>query len=583
MKRISFTGLIGALVTVSCVSISVAQSVQASEPSNPRLDVTVESLAASNTAVKNQKDINLFRFQAHADESHAIRLFSTTFINQAGALLNATNYTLWVDTDGNGVIDTTVQGGVNPAGGRVKFDALANGGYVIPAGQSVFFEVHADVVPSPVNNMLQIKFDTTSNTYIKAERESNGQDLVGISYNGACNSTCQIYLTARDSTFWTIAIQGILYVYKDTAPLLSHQLLGGIVSDPVLRVEFHAEKEDVDVRMLQISTWDSLDNSIDRLDLYKAGETNAFAVATVGTCGNANILRVNYNNNVNISTFCAIMTNRQLTVSKTENTDVIIKARMKNDENGAVSGQNIRIWIPKNGNTVQARGVISSNNLSNNNGNSTAEGEIFIGLTTPAPSNVDIVGNPNQVVLSKITSITNANPDANGTAVPTGISPIGQFRFTGASHFNFKNGMNKSVLSDAIFDVNAQNVAVDLSSFKLYNKSDASNKANCSVIGGNGSVLTVECANLTAGTVDTGIYPGGNTDIVLEASVINTTVNPALSSSLQVSIGNFTDINASAFGAAASHLKWMDTDTSSTSFYWVESGDTAIYSTQYQN
>ena len=117
------------------------------------------------------------------------------------------------------------------------------------------------------------------------------------------------------------------------------------------------------------------------------------------------------------------MQNQQLVVKEGSNVNVIVRPLMKKDVEGAVSGDEFRVTIDPgsviDGSTgegaIYARGVTSSNRYNGNDGDSIAEGEVFIGTNVAAP-NVAIVGNLHKVVLSKIVSITNANPVAPTTS-----------------------------------------------------------------------------------------------------------------------------------------------------------------------
>jgi hypothetical protein len=245
---------------------------------------------------------------------------------------------------------------------------------------------------------------------------------------------------------------------------------------------------------------------------------------------------------------------------------------------------------------IRARGDESSNNLSANDQDSTAEGEIFIGTTTAA-ANADIDGKKNVSVLAKITSITNANPDPNGTAVPTGITPVGQFKIAAAAHTNSNNGDNDAVLSGVIFTVNATNVAIGPDSFDFYNKADSTVQHDCTAYNSSNGVavastsvasgvLLVDCRGLIAGTVDTDIDQGTDSTFVLEANVTNAQVNSTASSTLQVSLTDFDSISRTIFGVTSgqSHLQWRDTDGSgSATFNWVEYPETTVKSTSYQS
>jgi hypothetical protein len=306
------------------------------------------------------------------------------------------------------------------------------------------------------------------------------------------------------------------------------------------------------------------------------------------------------------------MENQQLVVPDGDDIDIIIRPRMKTDEQGGTSNQVIALFVGSGAATydnivVRARGGESSNDLTMSDQDGTGEGEVFVGaetVTDNSNSNSSITGNKNISVLSKITSITNANPDANGTSVPTGITAIGQFKFTAAAHGNSKNGDNDVVLSGVVFNVNATNVSILGTSIRLYNKADQTKVGDCGVYNGttpasdvtgnaSGSLL-VECKGLKASNVDTEIDEGTDTTLVLEADITNPNNASAAGgvSVLQVSIQNFDDIASTPFGAlggsARSHVQWIDEDQTSTYangnvFLWVEYPETSVKSTSYNS
>jgi hypothetical protein len=565
--------------------------------STPTLNVAVKSIGTSDTAVKNSKNINLLRFEARAGEAEDILLTSAIFNAASGSLINGQNYALWVDTDADSVVDTILEKGVAAQSSQVSFDELAGGGYVVPAEETVMFEVHADIAANLQTNGLRLQFATGTNvTYLEAEQVDDGSSLSGISTNGS-SATAEIVVTTVTSKTWSLVSQGDLFVTKDTESVRSRQLLGGTLGDSVLRLNLRAQNEDIDVTDLQLTSSGTNASSVDRLELYKSGETTAFATATVGGCGSDDVLTTNPNGtpSVAVQTFCANMESRQLVVPRGQDVDIVVRPRMKSDEDGATSGQDIQLFLTKQAvsdNTtgsgaVRARGSQSSNNLNPNRGGSTSSGSVFIGRDTVGGVNANILGNVNDTVLSKITSITNANPDADNTNVPSGVRPVGQFKFTAATNTNTKNGLNKATLSGVIFTVSASNVDMAGGNFKFYNKADSSTKATCTIITSQASgsgALGVQCANLPAGSVNTAVDSGQSATFVLEADITNPQIS-SNNSNLQVSISDFSSISNTTFGSSASHLAWRDVDSASsiTTFYWIEYPDTVVNSTSYKS
>lgn len=577
------------------------------------LTIAVKELGTGDTAVENAKNVLLFRFEARAGEAEDILFTKTIFESASGSLNNGQNYALWVDTDGDGQTDTILEDGIAAQSSQVTFNDLAGGGYVIPAEETVVFEVHADISSSLTNNDLQIRFDTGSTvTYVEAEELDDGSNLDNIQTNtsspgcvdqatGSAASSCDIIVTTAFAQLWSLRSAGDLYVNKDSSPLRNRQLLGGTLGEAILRLELHAEHEPIDVTDIQFTSSGASATSLDRIELYRDGEATKFAEATKGGCGNDS--RWTSRGGSTVTTFCVNMENQQLVVADGADVDIIARPRMKTDEQGGISNEIISLFVGSGTTveniTVQARGAESSNDLTMSDGDATAEGEIFIGRTS-AGANAIIIGNKNISVLSKVTAITNANPDANGTSVPTGISAIGQFKFTSAAHGNSKNGDNSVVLSGVVFNVNATNVSISNGSFKFYNKADQTKTVTCTEYDSGGTAvsnvssgtLLVECKGLVASTVDTEIDEGTDSTFVLEAD-ITTPNNQAANGGvavLQVTLQKFDDISDNIFGATGaattrSHLQWRDTDQGSTtpSFLWIEYPETSVKSTSYNS
>lgn len=571
---------------------------------NPELNIAVQSIGSADTAVKNSKDINLLRFEARAGEAEDVLLTSAIFNSQSGSLLNGQNYTLWVDSDGDNTVDMVLEDGVSANSNSISFNELTGGGFVIPAEETITFEVHADIAASLTNDDLRIRFATGATGYIEAEQVDDGSSLSGISTNGAScgQSTCEIKVSVQASKLWTLVNQGDLFVTKDTTPVRARQLLAGTLGDAILRLQFRAQNEDIDVTDLQLTASGSNASSVDRLELYRDGETTAFATATIGGCGSDDVLTANYVGGT-AKTFCANMENGQLIIREGQNLDVVVRPRLKTDEQGATSKQLIQLMLAQErvsdnstgSGSVRARGRESSNNLIANNGSggsSTTSGEVFIGTDTAANTNSLILGNMNHVVLSKITSITNANPDADNTNVPTGPSrPFGQFKFTAATNNNTLNGLNKATLSGIIFNVNATNVTMDPADFKFYNKADSSTKVACTprysggtaIAGTASGAFLVECRALPASSVDTELDSGESTTFVLEGEILNSKVSSTSTSTLQASLVDFTNVATDSYAVNSNHIHWLDKDTSSTNFYWIEYPDTVVNSTSYKS
>ncbi|OIO54565.1 hypothetical protein AUJ46_02895 [Candidatus Peregrinibacteria bacterium CG1_02_54_53] len=581
------------------------------------LTVEVKALATTDSAVENAKDINLLRFEAKASSAEDLLLTKAVFEDSTGGTTddNATNYALWVDTDGDRVVDTVLENGVSTQSDQITFSELAGGGYVLPKEQTVVFEVHGDVASSlQTVTTLQLRFDTGSSvTYLESEKFSDGTSLSGLKTNGTCSSTCDITVTTTPSTIFSLRSQGDLYVSLDSQTIGARQLLAGTLGEPVLRVKLHAEYEDVDVTDFVVNSSGSTAASVDSLELWLDGGTQALAVS--GGCGSADVLNRMTSGSANTeasgsgtTAFCFTMDNKQLVVPRGADVKVLVRPRVKNDVSGGTSNNLFALFIdhtPASNDatgtgSVRARGVASSNNLGKNDGDSTAEGEIFIGRTSVNATNLRVVGNANFTVLSKLASITNGGA-ATGT-VPTGVDrEIGAFTFTAATNSNTKDGTNQVVLSGAIFTVNATNVemATAANSFKIYNKAASQSQfasctpystAGAAIVGGTvgSGVFLVDCRGLVANTsVNTAVDSGQSITLVLLANVTdaNSAAGVGGSSILQVSLNDFTNVTKSIVGQASgeSRIQWRDTDNTVTQkFQWVEYPDTAVNSTTYR-
>ncbi|MBI3618679.1 hypothetical protein HY213_01440 [Candidatus Peregrinibacteria bacterium] len=560
----------------------------------PPSTLTLEQkpIGTLGTAVKNQKNVNLLRFEGQAAVTD---ILATQFVfsSASGSLNNGENYTLRVDTDNDGKVDTILQEGVSAQTGEVTFGKLTGSGFVFPQDKRVTLEVHADISASLTNNWLQLEFATGNTHYVEAKNVVTSTSLSGIKTDGVCASSCDIIVTTTASEAYRLVSQGDLYVTtQDTVTTGRHQFLGGVLGAPVLQLNFHAENEDIDVTDLQLTATGSTASSVDHLELYALGAATPFATASIGACGS---------DKVPANTRCAKMQSQQLVILKGQDVNVLVNPFMKTDVNGAISGEKIQLYLagkPISNNAtgegaVRARGVQSSNSLSASNENRIVnEGEVMIG-NTDGSKNKDIIGVKHVSVLSKITSITNAGSDTG--IIPTGVADIGQFKIVAAAHDNSQNGLNKVVLSGVLLTVNAVNVDIDATSLRFFNKADATSTLNCTPYTRDGVKIMAatisgsflaSCTALTGSSVSVSISQGTDATFVLRMTVTNPKISPSANSTLQVSLQNFADATLTTFGATKSHFAWIDQDNASattSSFTWTEYPDATVKSTLYQN
>jgi len=502
---------------------------------------------AADTAVEYQKNITINRFNVMAD---AADLLVTNVIVDAaeGSLLNGQNYSLWVDTDGDSAVDTVLDSGKYAQAGMVRFDTIAGGGYVVPEEQVVRMEIHMDVASSLTTPTLRCEL-----AGVEVERLDNG-------------SSVGWQIDHSVQTLWSFRHQGDLYVTL-SGPTPDRMILGGQLSEPVLVINLRAEYEPVDVTRLQISVMNGTMQSIDSFRLYKDdGTMNAFASA-VGVNGDPTP--------AGYTTFQAVMQNRQLVIPPGQDVKVLVRASVKSDVDGGVSGEQDQFFIAGQTCVIAARGVASSNNLAANDGDSVAEGEVFVGTNVAGPNRNIEQPVMNTVVMSKITSIANASLDVDGSVVPVGSDrEIGVFQFVAAANVNTKNAPNRAILDTLTFVVDTVNVGIDPTRFNLVNRLDASVSVAATTVETTATGYRVTFTNLRASAVDTVLGSGMSATFALRANIFNpnTAASSGGSSSLQATL----DLHDGFFG-------WFDEDFgSSHKFDWVDYPDTVIRSTLYQ-
>jgi len=535
--------------------------------------------------------IPLMRFDMSAHKVKDIVLTGFTFEAEQGSLFNATKYALWVDHDHDGTVDTPLEKNQAPKGGVVPFQNFSGGGYVIST-ESVTFEVRATISASPESTILQLKIAANG---IEAE-ELDGRALSGIRKDGICVGRCQITQQTTPAEVLTILPQGNLFVTKSPTPIRPHLLLGGAMTEPILRLSFRADGESIDVTALRITSSGSLAGSIDRLELLRSGSSTHFAEALIGTCGSDDLLTMNPSDGSALRTFCTSLPAGALRIPEDVRTDILIRARMKSDETGGISNEPIQLWLTgqavaadhTGSGAVNARGVASSTRIAANDGDGTAEGELFIGTDHPA-GNRDIIGTLHTSILSTITAIENDSSDPAGSAIATGTRTIGALRFHSATHGNAQNGSNDVVIDDLLFTVSATNVHIDSSTFFLFNTADHGTTHACSAIDSSGGALAgyiigsffVSCTGLAAASIASGIDSGGVINLALKGDIINPQVSGSAHSFLQLSLQEFTSPRLN-FSVGGSHIHFLDQDAAeSEDFYWVDLPVTEVQSTGY--
>ena len=593
------------------------------------LFITERSLGTSDTTVENAGNLQLFRFEASAGDED-ISLTQVVMKSDAGTLIDAGNYTLWVDADHNGVVDTILEDGQTSTTDTVTFNDLVGGGYTIPAQRAVMFEVHADISGSISGTTFAIGFNdndgvATTFNFIEAERADNGAALSCISVNGTASTTsgcsssnAQIVVNSATSKVFNVKEQGTLFVVKDASPTRSRQLLAGELGEAVLRLELRADDEAIDVTRLVITNSGASSANISRFQLYRPGEITHFASATADNCTSisTDFFAGTSGTSGAAQAFCAIMESQQLVIAEGLREDVLVRPLMKTDEQGAVSSSTdgglglVRAMILPNtlsngvgqtNNTmgtgsITARGLLSSNVLLTNDNDTNQDGEIVIGSDTPGIDTL-IIGNKNDTVLAKIVTIENVNPAADGTNVPTGTNKtIAEFKFTAATNNNTLNGRNKATLSGLIFNISSTNVNFTAANFDLFNKNDQTQEINCVPYDSYDSPgdaysetmiadsFFVECKRSDNTAVNLEMDSGGSITLVLQADISNNQVQASAGSLLTVFLNNLSQGLLGGPGGMyaptpfGTHIQWLD---GTQVFSWVEYPETEIRSTNY--
>src|SRR3989338_3702249 len=319
------------------------------EVATANLSITERSLGTTDTVVENAQDISLLQFEMTAGKAEDIFVTQVVIKADSGSLVDGGDYTLWVDSDDDGVVDTilesgracegTCNGAVETAGSdEVPFDDLAGGGYTVPAEETVMFEVHADIAGSLNRNELSIGLDTAQTNVIEAEEADDGTSLAcisngGTNITGSCTTgaTAQIKIVSAQSKVFLLRNQGSLFVIKDSAPPRSRQLLAGVLGEAILRLEMRAEDEPIDVTRLIFtnSGATSSTQNVNRFRLYREGESTSFASATVDNCNNIST-------DIVANSFCAVMESQQLVIPEGDRVDILVRPEMKTDDQGAI-------------------------------------------------------------------------------------------------------------------------------------------------------------------------------------------------------------------------------------------------------
>lgn len=543
----------------SSICIAVAEPIR-----HPLLQITQEASGVVTNVTPGQS-VRLLKFSAVSNRQDA-RITALTFKADVGSLLFGQHYTLRMDRDGDGFYETIVKANARTNRDYLVFDEIPDG-ILLPKDLTIHFVITTDLIPTLGPVGLGITFAVDLPDYVQAEGALDRLSITGIQTDNTCTaSNCFINVYTRSSSAITVAERGNLFVTEDTTPTRSHFVVGGNISDALLRLRLRAEGENIDVRKISI---DGVPNSVDALLFFALapGDTldtrvqSPFASATNGQCGGSPMTR-----------FCAVLPLSTLVVSPSKETIIAVSARMKTEALGAVSGQQITLTLSSatgDDHAIEANGISSSQMLAQNDGNGIASGEIFIGHTYPT-TNSPITSPTSDTALANILSIKNGGSSSENY-IPVGNSPLGSFTIFAVPHGNSLHGSRDVILHSMTFHITATNVQIDPMSLRLSTKDNQNANILCTTGSTTGS-YDVVCDNLDAGQIQSHIMTGQSVTYVLKGNV----TNPSLSggtSTLAVSLqplGSRAQTNA---------VEWSDGDTN---FSWVDIAEPSVMSTVYR-
>ncbi|MDO8468211.1 MAG: S-layer homology domain-containing protein [Candidatus Peribacter sp.] len=508
----------------------------------------------TDTVAGGSSQTVLFSFDANARWQDAI-LTGLKFDAEFGAFTAAVNYRLYEDQDGDGKPESQVSSGL------VRDNVLAFSGI----GARIFesrgkrFEIRADLVQT--SGHLALAFRTSDSAYVEAVGAIDGRELVGIRTDqGGCPraDNCWIAVYTLESAPVTLTDRGNLFVTEASQPVRSHQLLAGVQSADLLRLSFRATDEDIMIRRMTIT---GASDAVAEIQFFDPGASVPFATAHTSGCRTPAAGK-----------FCTAM---QFTARKDVLRDVIVRALLTSADDGARSGVTVALTLSADTSgldkAVEATGNSSQQDLSQNDGDFSAEGEVFIGRAAAGANNA-ITGPTSDVVHAALRSITNAASSSDGTTIPTGLHTIGVFRFAAQDRPSVARSSRLVTLTTLSFDVTATNVLFGTGSFAFVNMMSPTVAAPCTQSARTGNIR-VTCSGFVTYGVNTSIPFGDYVTLGLKGSIENAQIATGGNSTLQVSLSSIN--NREATGG----VTWND---GTSAFQWVDIGASEISSTLYR-
>ncbi len=549
----------------SAICVVVPEPVRLSQ-----LKITGEAAGVIRDFTRGQANVPLLKFAAQSDRQEAV-IDALRFTAVTGSLHYMQNFTLKIDADRDGQYEKTIAKNGKVSGGILVFDYLqeasARRGIQIPIGEPVHFLVQGDISPNTSVVTLGLGFAVNEPDYIEAHGNIDGIALEGIETNHQCDRNCFISVNTFAPQDINIQNKGNLFITEDSQPVQNHIIVGGTISEPLLRLRLTAEQERLDIRLLKI---DGVSESVDSLLVYRlnVGESispNQRPVATLSTsqCGTTDPT----------TRRCGVLPYSTILVSPEQPTILVFAASMKNEALGGKSGENFALSLSAATDPVlhaiEAVGTSSLVSLLQNNGDGVRDGEIFIGASSPQ-SNIAIIGKTHDTALSSLASLVHAGP-SDGGLIPAGITNLSSFTLRAGANNNNLHGSHDVILHTMGFSVGVQNATIDPTSFTLATSDNPQLTLGCSA-----TVLTtgfnVLCSGIEHSTIQSVIPQGQDVTYRLSASI----TNPAplnsggwITTSLPI-LSNRSAINS---------ITWSDEETI---FSWVDVKETSIKGTTYR-
>ncbi len=530
------------------------------------LEINQQAAGAVSSIAQGQRHLTMMKFTVTAARQDAL-LTSLTFTPSVGSLLYAKNYTLAMDRDGTGQYASIVANG-RTDGSRLIFDELLQNGVRIPKDLNIPFRITADLASTLGPVTLGLQFATEDPEYVQVQGFTDNLALTGIETDNTCTaSDCFIRVNTRASSDINIVSRGNLWVTEDNIPVTSHILLAGNITPALLRLRMRSDGETIDVRQLR---FDGVTSSVDSLLLYQLSPGQSFdpntlqpfAQASPGQCINQLATRM-----------CTVLSLRTFIVNPLQDTVLIVAARMKNEQLGAVGGELLTLTLSAatdaTGHALEASGISSTQALDQNNGDASATGEIFIGRSTAA-ANSQILGRTNDTALANIASIVNGGATAI-SSIPTGNTAIGSFKIQAFPHTNTFHGSHDVIIKTLNFQVSAQNVQIDPASFRLAVSDNPSLTLACAATDTTG-LIVVSCTNIDQSVIQSHIGQGQFVTYQLYANVTNPQIAAGVSSLL-------TELPILGSRSQTNSVIWSD---GVTTFSWVDVAVTSVSSTMYR-